>query len=835
MMRIPFLVFILAILLSLFSPLASTVESPVTPEPVTLELLQVQLEAIPSTSKDNSDLQRLTSKLAKIKQQAQLLLTEVTEQVLDLDDKLKSITKPAVSPEADPATKAPPTEEKPQEPVKADAAPETVFIAEQRSVLQKEHEKLDAQRKHLILIIGEAEEKSQLLVAERRQRFKAELSLQVHSILSPSFWSQWGSAWASDMGQLEAFKDEVSAIAKNASSPEHRWPFGIGLLLSVVAFVFTHRFLKQMLNLVLIKVIPTGRARRSFYALSRVLFRVLSVGLVCLVFYAGLNWHDILSPEFIAYLQKIFYAVLLSTIIYGLGNAILCVKRDTWRLVNLNDQEAYRLRHYTIFLTLLSLIYQFVTITANYAETSFISEVSIKSLFTLLLSLLSLSFFTRLSHGRVRLNQSAPQQTGQTETNDGLKRPSYPIWFMSLIAVAWLVALLSTLITLTGYVSLGSFMVNQLVWTILVVSGFYIAWKLADDLFQALLGSQALLGGYLIKAYEVSENLLNQLIVVLSAISKVALIYALIKVLLWPFGANIAGLATASSMLNTLLAGNTFALTTGGIISAVLIFVLGFWLIRLFKAWLENKYFPNTDLEKGVQSSISTMSGYLGGVAEIALGLGSLGLSFDKITWVASALSVGIGFGLQSIVQNFISGLILLTERPVKVGDWVVVGNDDGDIKRINIRATEIQLLDRSTLIVPNSEFITKAVRNMTLDKSEGRVQIKLPLPISTNPRIVADMILEVFEAHELVLSDMKPFIRLDSVDGSSLILSATCYVPSPRLVGQVRTELLFDILDRLHQAEITLINPVHINQLASIGDAQQAAPTKDNTDLFKT
>ena len=85
------------------------------------------------------------------------------------------------------------------------------------------------------------------------------------------------------------------------------------------------------------------------------------------------------------------------------------------------------------------------------------------------------------------------------------------------------------------------------------------------------MGSQALLGGYLIKAYEVSENLLNQLIVVLSAISKVALIYALIKVLLWPFGANIAGLATASSMLNTLLAGNTFALTTGGIISAVLI------------------------------------------------------------------------------------------------------------------------------------------------------------------------------------------------------------------------------------------------------------------------
>lgn len=847
-MRIPFLVFILTILLSVFSPLNSSAQSPNKLESITIEQLQAQLEEIPTSSKDNADLQLQTSKLAKIQQDAQLLLTDVTKQVVELEQKLSSISKPAAAPESDP-TATTPAEEKPDETVKTDAAPETVFIAEQRSVLQKEHERLDAQRKHLILIISEAEEKSKLLVAERRQRFKDELSLQVRSILSPTFWNNWSLSLSGDLKRLQAFGNELSEIAKRAVSLENRWPFSIGLFLSAVVFAFANRFLSQMLNLFMIKVIPTGRARRSFFAISKVLFRVLALGIVCLVFYAGLNWNDILRPEFKTYLSQIFYAVLLSAFIYGLGEAILCIKRDSWRLVNLSNREAYNLRHYPVLLTIISFFYQFATTTGNYIGTSFISEVNIKSIFTLLLCLLSLAFFSRLSRGRVQLNNKvaavdtsseAPtastndakqQTTNEKEVNTSKQQP-YPIWLISLIGLAWLFALLATIITLTGYVSLGSFMVNQLVWTVLVASCFYITWKLADDLYQALFGTQALLGRYLIATYDFSENLLNQFIVVLSAITKVALIYVLVKVLLLPFGTNVAGFAKVSSMLDTLLAENKFALTTGGIISAVIVLLLGFWVIRLFKSWLETKYFPNTKLEKGVQSSISTMSGYLGGVLVIALTLGTLGLSFDKITWVASALSVGIGFGLQSIVQNFISGLILLTERPVKVGDWVVVGNDDGDIKRINIRATEIQLLDRSTLIVPNSEFITKAVRNMTLDKSEGRVQIKLPLPISTNPRIVADMILEVFAEHEMVLNDIAPFIRLDSVDAGNLILSATCYVPSPRQVGQVRTELLFEILDRLHQAEITLINPVHISQLGT--GEQQSPPMKDQADMFK-
>lgn len=838
-MRISFSAFLLALLISCMLSLTAMAQSGAESEPITIEQLQTQLDEMPASSTDNADLQQLTTKLTKIKQNAESLLAQVTRQVVDLNDKLNSINQPAGTPKADTTELI---ETAPGDSGKSNAGPEAAFIDEQRTALQNEHDKLDAQRKHLILIISAAEEKRKQLINERRERFKAELSLKVRSILSPTFWSNWSLAMSTDATRIEAFKNDLSTLAKQAISKEHRWPLLTGILLGVCAFIFINRFLKHSLNYTLIKIIPNGRARRSFYALSKVLLRVLMMALVCLPVYLGLNWHDILNTEIKAYLQQIFYAILLASFIYGLGEAMLCLKHDTWRLVNLNSEEARTLRYYPIILSLLSLSYQILTVSGNYIGTSFITEVSVKTISTLLICLLSLSFFTHLSHGRVRINkksavtEAAAAHDNSEEATQTVEEvsPNYPFWFVSLISVAWLLALVATVISLTGYVSMASFIVNQLVWTVLVGSTFYIAWKLADDLYHALLSNEALLGNYLIKAYEVSEDLINQFIVVLSAITKVLLIYALIRVLLLPFGTNITQFSNFSAMLNRLVAENNFAISTGGIISAVFVLIVGFWLINIFKSWLDNKYFPNTKLEKGVQSSISTMSGYLGGVIVIALTLGSLGLSFDKITWVASALSVGIGFGLQSIVQNFISGLILLTERPVKVGDWVVVGNDNGDIKRINIRATEIQLFDRSTLIVPNSEFITKAVRNMTLDNNGGRVRINLPLPITSNPRTVANIILEVIAEHESVLKEITPTIRLTSVDTGNLILSATCYVPSPRMVDQVSSDLLFEILDRLHKAEITLISPVHISTVNN-NLQQTTTVSQDNLDVFRS
>jgi potassium efflux system protein len=156
-------------------------------------------------------------------------------------------------------------------------------------------------------------------------------------------------------------------------------------------------------------------------------------------------------------------------------------------------------------------------------------------------------------------------------------------------------------------------------------------------------------------------------------------------------------------------------------------------------------------------------------------------------------------------VQNFISGLILLAERPVKVGDWVVLGNAEGDVRRINVRATEIQLGDRSTLIVPNSEFITKTVRNMTLVNAEGRVLIRLPMPLSTDANRAREVLLGACTDHAGVLATPEPSVTLDGIEGGFLIFQVIAYVASPRLAGGVRSDLLFTMLERLRERDLPL------------------------------
>jgi small-conductance mechanosensitive channel len=264
-------------------------------------------------------------------------------------------------------------------------------------------------------------------------------------------------------------------------------------------------------------------------------------------------------------------------------------------------------------------------------------------------------------------------------------------------------------------------------------------------------------------------------------------------------------------------------LVPSAIMSAVAVLIIGFVALRVVKRWLERSYLPQTALEPGMQSSITTLLGYVGAILVVAFSLSALGIGVERIAWVASALSVGIGFGLQAIVQNFISGLILLAERPVKVGDWVVLGNAEGDIRRINVRATEIQLGDRSTVIVPNSEFITKTVRNMTLSNAEGRVLIRLPMPLGTDAVRARDVILSAFQAHSGVLADPAPAVTLEGVEIGVLIFQAIAYVASPRLAGGVRSDILFTVLEGLRTAGLSLA--AYPGALPPPGSAPPGAP----------
>jgi len=169
---------------------------------------------------------------------------------------------------------------------------------------------------------------------------------------------------------------------------------------------------------------------------------------------------------------------------------------------------------------------------------------------------------------------------------------------------------------------------------------------------------------------------------------------------------------------------------------------------------MEGQWLTKSRMERGAREAMVTIIGYIGVTISILISLSVAGVQFTNLAIIAGALSVGIGFGLQNIVNNFVSGLILLFERPVKTGDWILVGNTEGYVKRIRIRSTLIQTFDRADVIVPNSELISGQVTNWMLYDTRGRIKVPIGVAYGSDTKLVHDLLQKIADEHPNVITD---------------------------------------------------------------------------------
>ncbi len=188
------------------------------------------------------------------------------------------------------------------------------------------------------------------------------------------------------------------------------------------------------------------------------------------------------------------------------------------------------------------------------------------------------------------------------------------------------------------------------------------------------------------------------------------------------------------------------------VLTGILVFWVALTLSRWLRDWIEDSWLARSRMDRGAREALVTVSGYVGFIFAVLLGLSTAGVDFTNLAIIASALSVGIGFGLQNVVSNFVAGIILLFERPIKAGDWVVVGNTEGYVKKIRVRATEIQTFDRSDVTVPNSDFITNQVTNWTLRDRHGRARVPIGVAYGSDTDLVRKVLLEVANEHPGIL-----------------------------------------------------------------------------------
>jgi small-conductance mechanosensitive channel len=222
---------------------------------------------------------------------------------------------------------------------------------------------------------------------------------------------------------------------------------------------------------------------------------------------------------------------------------------------------------------------------------------------------------------------------------------------------------------------------------------------------------------------------------------------------------------------------------------------------RVVRHVLRRRVLVHTKLDVGLQYAVARIVSYVVLVLGLFIGLETLGVNLSSLTVLAGALGVGIGFGLQNIISNFVSGLIILWERPIQIGDRVDVGGTMGDVARIGARSTSIVTNDNIMIIVPNSEFIAGRVTNWSIGDPKVRFRIPVGVSYGSDPHLVEKLLLEVADANSHVLKNPSPSVRFVEFGDSSLNFELRAWsVEMVNRPGALRSELNFAIWEKFKQ-----------------------------------
>lgn len=694
----------------------------------------------------------------------------------------------------------------------ADKPPEAISVAserEQQSLLLRD---TDAALKQARLLRVRGGQIITTIDDQRRTAFTYRLFERGESFFSPALWIRGA----------EAIGPELTALAKLASAwrahiadevGATNLALGLGLSLAAVLAIFIASawIRRRMLTPLPAREGEAAHLPRSYAALIAIrnaILNALTAPAASIAVLELLTAFGLLPGELRSLAMSLVSAIVLFAVGNALALAVLSPGEPRLRLPALDDDAArtlYRLVAGAVAVTALAL---FVNALHRTLTTSVPLTIATSALYAFLIGLL---IAITLVSGRTR---TADQPGG------GL-----PPWIRMS---GWLVASVIFVALAAGYIRFAALVAERVVTAAIVLIALVLLLALVDALLGEGLERDSPRRRNLAATLGMQPRTLDLIAALVAGVLRALLVLAAIFL--------VVGTLTASAFnIESMLDRATFAVQIGqlriglfDVITAAAVLLIGAFLTRVIYRWLAGQILPRTRLEPSLQNSIATIIGYVGIIAAIALALARLGVNLENIALVAGALSIGIGFGLQAIVSNFVSGLILLTERPIRVGDWIVVGQEQGYVRKISVRSTEIETFDRASVIVPNSDLITGTVKNWTHFNNLGRFEVPVRISYDADPHAVRELLLKIAADHPLVLDDPSPNVFFLAFGDSSLNLDLRGFVADVNQAFGVRSELHFEIFRRFREAGIEIPFPqrdIHIRSApanAVAGDQEE-------------
>lgn len=497
------------------------------------------------------------------------------------------------------------------------------------------------------------------------------------------------------------------------------------------------------------------------------------------------NYYNVLRGDIGEFLNALLSVVAVAFCVNRLTNAALEPRLPNWRLIPVATGPA---RWLVRLATAMAVVLGF-----NY----FLSVVNEKMGSPLSLTI-ARSFVATVIVGVILILMGVLKPF---RAKDGSWRP-WPAW-LRFIAIGLGVSTIAA--ALLGYIGLALFVSIQVVVTGTTLITAYIGFLSARAIGEEGGFADTSVGRWLSANSSYEDTALDQLGLVVSIAINLMIVLVFLPLILLMWGFQPGDIETWAFKLATGVTIGSVTISVLGILTGIVVFAIGYFLTRWFQGWLDGSVMARGKVDTGVRNSIRLAVGYAGVALAALVGISAAGIDLSNLALVAGALSLGIGFGLQNVVSNFVSGLILLAERPFKVGDWIVAGDISGTVRKISVRATEIETFQRQSVILPNSNLINNAVGNWTHRNKLGRVDIKVGVAYGSDVKRVHAILLGIARAHPMVLKNPEPFVLFANFGPAALEFEIRVFVADVLNGSIVQNDIRFAIFDIFEDEHIEI------------------------------